>query len=256
MSTHQEFEGRVVVITGAGGGIGSATARAFAAEGATTVLVDRDAEPLGELAREIGGDARAIDLRDEAAIDDCVEHVVAEHRRIDALIHIAGVFVGSEGLVEESSRRVWDLSLDVNLRATAHLTARALPHLVAAGSAGGSPAIVTTSSTQARAADNGWASYGIAKAGVEAFTRYVATQYGSQGVRCNCVAPGVTATARAMERFPEDRARSVRANTPLGRFGEPEELAQAYLFLASRRSSFITGQVLPVDGGMMVHLPA
>jgi NAD(P)-dependent dehydrogenase (short-subunit alcohol dehydrogenase family) len=112
-----------------------------------------------------------------------------------------------------------------------------------------------TSSTQARAADVGWSSYGIAKAGVEALTRYVATQYGPDGVRCNCVAPGVTETPRAMARFPEDRAAAVRANTPLRRFGRPEELAEAYVWLASTRSSFVTGQVLPVDGGMMVHLP-
>ncbi|KQY50864.1 MULTISPECIES: SDR family NAD(P)-dependent oxidoreductase [unclassified Nocardioides] len=252
MSQGNEFENKVVIITGAGGGIGGATARLFAAEGAVTVLVDRDQGPLTEVADEIGGHAHPLDLRDESAIDGFVEQVVAEHGRIDALINIAGVFVGSEGSVEESSRRTWDLSLDVNLRATSHLTARALPHLVAVGNG----AVVTTSSTQARAADVGWSSYGIAKAGVEALTRYVATQYGPQGVRCNCVAPGVTATPRALERFPEDRARSVRANTPLRRFGQPEELAEAYLFLASQRASFITGQVIPVDGGMMVHLPS
>lgn len=251
MAQGAEFEGKVVVITGAGGGIGSATARRFAQERAVTVLVDRDLGPLTALAGELDGHAHPLDLRDEAAIDTLVERVVAEHGRLDALVHIAGVFVGTEGLVEESSRRTWDLSLDVNLRATMHLTARALPHLVESRSG----AVVMTSSTQARAADMGWASYGIAKAGVEALARYVATQYGPDGVRCNCVAPGVTATPRAMERFPEERARTVRANTPLRRFGRPEELAEVYLFLASDRASFITGQVLPVDGGMMVHLP-
>jgi NAD(P)-dependent dehydrogenase (short-subunit alcohol dehydrogenase family) len=251
VTTGNEFGDKVVVITGAAGGIGSATARRFAGEGAAVVLVDRDLPPLEALAEEIGGHGHAVDLRDETAIDRFVDQVVAERGRLDVLIHIAGVFVGTEGRVEDSSRKVWDLSLDVNLRATTHLTARAVPHLVDAG--GG--AVVTTSSTQARAADVGWSSYGIAKAGVEALTRYVATQYGPQGVRCNCVAPGVTATPRAMERFPEDRAAAVRANTPLRRFGRPEELAEAYLFLASDRASFITGQVLPVDGGMMVHLP-
>lgn len=251
MSRGNEFKGKVVIITGAGGGIGSATARLFAAEGATTVLVDRDEVPLKELAGEIGGQPHPLDLRDEEAIDAFVDQVAAEHGRIDALVNIAGVFVGSEGTVEHSSRKTWDLSLDVNLRATSHLTARVLPHMTEAGSG----AVVNTSSTQARAADVGWASYGIAKAGVEAFTRYVATQYGAHGVRCNCVSPGVTATPRALERFPEDRAASVRNNTPLRRFGRPEELAEAYLFLASERSSFITGQVLPVDGGMTVHLP-
>jgi NAD(P)-dependent dehydrogenase (short-subunit alcohol dehydrogenase family) len=246
-----EFADRVVIITGAGGGIGSATARRFAAEGAVTVLLDRDLGPLEALAAEIGGSACPVDLRDEAAVDVLVEQVVATHGRLDVLVHIAGVFVGSEGPVAESTRKAWDLTLDVNLRATHHLTARALPHLVAIGAG----AVVTTSSTQARAADVGWSSYGISKAGVEALTRYVATQYGPQGVRCNCVAPGVTATERAMARFPEDRAAAVRVNTPLRRFGRPEELAEAYLFLASERASFITGQVLAVDGGMTVHLP-
>lgn len=247
----REFEGKVVVVTGAAGGIGGATARLFAQRGATTVLVDRDAEPLDAVARETGGHPFALDLRSEPAIDAFVDEVVRTHGRLDVLVNIAGVFVGTEGPVEESSRKTWDLSLDVNLRATSHLTARALPHLVD----GGGGAVVMTSSTQARAADIAWSSYGIAKAGVEALTRYVATQYGPMGVRCNCVAPGVTATPRAMERFPEDRAAAVRANTPLRRFGRPEELAEAYLFLASERASFITGQVLPVDGGMMVHLP-
>ncbi|WP_181407714.1 SDR family NAD(P)-dependent oxidoreductase [Nocardioides sambongensis] len=247
-----ELENKIAIITGAGGGIGSATARRFAQEGASLILVDRDEGPLRAIADEIGGDARALDLRDETAIDALVDSVVADHGRIDVVVNIAGVFVGSEGRVEDSTRKTWDLTLDVNLRASTHLTARALPHLAASGSG----AVVMTSSTQARAADEAWASYGVAKAGVEALTRYVATQYGPQGVRCNCVAPGVTATPRALERFPEDRATAVRNNTPLRRFGRPEELADAYLFLASARSSFITGQVLPVDGGMLVHLPS
>jgi NAD(P)-dependent dehydrogenase (short-subunit alcohol dehydrogenase family) len=247
----QELADRTVVITGAAGGIGSATARLFVAEGATAILVDRDAGPLHELAADLGAHAYDVDLRDEGAIDATVAGILADHGRVHALVNIAGVFVGSEGRVEDSVRKTWDLSLDVNLRSTHHLTARLLPHFVEHGAG----AIAMTSSTQASAADVGWASYGIAKAGVEALTRYVATQYGPDGVRCNCVAPGVTATPHAMERFPEERAAAIKANTPLRRFGRPEELAEAYLFLVSDRSSFVSGQVLPVDGGMMVHLP-
>ena len=251
MTVGKEFAGKVIIITGAAGGIGGATARRFVEEGATAVLVDRDAEPLAAIAAETGGDPEHVNLRDEAAIDTLVERVLKRHGRLDAVINIAGVFVGTEGRVAESSRTAWDLSLDVNLRATAHLAARALPHLVAAADG----AVVNTSSAQANAADDAWASYGIAKAGVEALTRYVATQYGRLGVRCNCVSPGVITTRRATERFPQDRAAVIKANTPLRRFGRPEELAEAYLFLASARASFITGQVPSVDGGMMVHLP-
>jgi NAD(P)-dependent dehydrogenase (short-subunit alcohol dehydrogenase family) len=250
MASQGEFRGSVVAITGAGGGIGSATARAFAREGATTVLVDRDHGPLHDVAAEIDGDPHVVDLRDERAIDRLVSAIESSHGRLDALVNIAGVFVAGEGRVDAGSRESWDLSMDVNLWASHHLTSRALPMLVES-----SGAIVMTSSTQARAADVAWASYGIAKAGVEALTRYVATQYGPQGVRCNCVSPGVTATERALARFPEDRATAVRDNTPLRRFGRPDELAEVYLFLASERSSFITGQVIPVDGGLTVHLP-
>jgi NAD(P)-dependent dehydrogenase (short-subunit alcohol dehydrogenase family) len=252
MTSSTELDQRIVVVTGASGGIGSATARRFAQAGATLCLVDRDAAAVADLAAEVGGTPYPTDLRDEVAIDALVDDVVEQHGGIDVLVHIAGVFVGSEGRVEDSSRKTWDLTMDVNLRATVHLTARALPHLARSGSG----VVVTTSSTQARAADEGWASYGVAKAGVESFTRYVATQYGPQGVRSNCVSPGVTATPEALARFPADRAAVVRANTPLRRFAEPEELAEVYLFLASVRSSFITGQVIPVDGGLTSHLPA
>jgi NAD(P)-dependent dehydrogenase (short-subunit alcohol dehydrogenase family) len=113
MTVGEEFAGKVVIITGAAGGIGGATARRFVEEGAITVLVDRDAESLATIAAETGGDPEHVNLRDEAAIDTLVERVVKRHGRLDAVINIAGVFVGTEGRVAESSRTAWDLSLDV-----------------------------------------------------------------------------------------------------------------------------------------------
>lgn len=251
-----EFSDKVVIVTGAAGGIGAATARRFAEEGAIVVVVDRDEPGADAVVAEIaakGGTALACvaDLRRDEGATHVVEQTMQHYGRIDVLHNNAGFFPGDEGRLHESTRKQWDLTVDINLRASTALCAAVLTPMVAAGAG----AIVNTSSAQGRAGDIAWASYGIAKAGVESLTRYVATQYGRDGIRCNCVAPGLTATANALARLPDDKAAAIEAQTPLGRLGRPEELAEAVLFLASDRASFITGQVLAVDGGMLCHMP-
>ena len=251
-----ELAGRVIVVTGGAGGIGSATAARLADAGAHVVVVDRDAEQAAAVAADIaasGGSALdlGVDVRHTDAPTRIVEHVAGRFGALHALVNIAGFFPGDEGPLGGDMPRHWDLTMDVNLRSVAALCAQAAPHLVAAG--GG--AIVNTSSTQARAADVAWTSYGVAKAGVESLTRYLATQYGRAGVRCNCVAPGLTATPNAVRRLPDVTAAAILAQTPLGRMGRPEEIAEVVLFLVSERSSFVTGQVLAVDGGMTCHMP-
>lgn len=252
-----DFADTVVIVTGGAGGIGSVTAHRFAQEGAHVVVVDRDesgAESVASAIRDGGGSATALaaDLRYDSAADAIAGYTVARHGRIDVLANIAGFFPGEEGRLHEAGRKSWDLTMDINLRASAALSAQVLPHMVAAGRG----AIVNTSSTQGRAGDIAWASYGIAKAGVESLTRYTATEYGRDGIRCNCVAPGLTATANALALLPQEKAAAIRNHTPLGRFGQPVEIAEVVLFLASERASFITGQVLAVDGGMLCHMPA
>lgn len=252
-----EFTDKIVIVTGAAGGIGDVTARRFAAEGAAVVVVDRDAVGAEKVAADIrdnGGRAQALaaDLRIDSGIDAIAEWTIAEHGRIDVLANIAGLFPGEEGRLHESRRKQWDLTMDINLRAAAALSAQVLPHMMAVGRG----VIVNTSSAQGRAGDRAWSSYGIAKAGIESLTRYTATQYGPDGIRCNCVAPGLTATPNALARLPMEKAAAIKRQTPLGRFGEPVEIAEAVLFLASARASFITGQVLAVDGGMLCHMPA
>jgi len=251
-----ELADRVVLVSGGAGGIGSATAARLAHAGARVTVVDRDAEQAASVAAAIeasGGIAvdLAVDLRRADGPTQAVDHAIRHFGALHALVNVAGFFPGDEGPLGGDMPRQWDLTMDVNLRAVAALCAAAIPHLVAAG--GGT--IVNISSTQARAADVAWTSYGVAKAGVESLTRYLATQHGRSGVRCNCVAPGLTATPNAMRRLPTSAADAIRAQTPLGRVGRPEEVADAVEFLVSDRSSFITGQVLAVDGGMTCHLP-
>jgi NAD(P)-dependent dehydrogenase (short-subunit alcohol dehydrogenase family) len=251
----QEFAGRGVIVTGAGGGIGSVTAELFAAAGAAVTLVDRSAGPLDEVAERItaaGGVARtvAVDLRSPDAAA-AVLAAASAAGSVDALANIAGVFPGAEGPIHEMAWKSWDLTLDVNLRGSAALCAAVVPAMMAAGSG----AIVNVSSAQGRAGDIAWTSYGVAKAGVESLTRYVATQYGPHGIRCNAVAPGLTATEGALSRLPADKQVAIEAQTPLGRLGRPSEIAEVIAFLASDRASFLTGQVIAVDGGMLCHMP-
>ncbi|MTD12524.1 SDR family oxidoreductase [Nakamurella sp. YIM 132087] len=254
-----DFAGRTVIVTGAAGGIGSVTAARFAASGAQVVLVDRSADGLADPAAAIaaGSDRPdavhvvAADLRADGAAGAVVEATLAATGRIDVLVNIAGFFPGGEGRLHEAGRKSWDLTLDVNLRASADLVAAVVPVMIDAG--GG--AIVNTSSAQGRAGDIAWTSYGVAKAGVESLTRYVATQYGGDGIRCNAVAPGLIATAGALGRLPADKPAAIERQTPLGRLGRPEEIAEVVLFLASDRASYLTGQVIAVDGGMLCHMP-
>jgi NAD(P)-dependent dehydrogenase (short-subunit alcohol dehydrogenase family) len=249
-------EGKVAVVTGGASGIGRATARALAAEGARVGIADVD-EPGGERVaagiRQDGGDAffRRTDVRSLADLEAVVAAAADRHGRLDVLVNNAAVSVaGSAG---EMSEEDWERVVDVNLTGVWRGMRVAIPRMLAQG--GGS--IVNLSSVQARMGFVGWAGYAASKGGVDALTRQAAVEYATAGIRVNAIAPGTIRTEMnegIMAASPDPAG--VMANWvamhPMGRIGEPEEVAAAIVFLASDEASFVTGELLRVDGGLVV----
>jgi 2-hydroxycyclohexanecarboxyl-CoA dehydrogenase len=251
--------GSVAVVAGAGRGIGAETACALADAGATVVAVDLVPERVEEVRARIasaGGSAtgRVADLRDGAAIEELVAATMAEHGRIDVLANVAGGMIGL-GLplrrVHEWPDDAWDDVIALNLTYVFRICRAVLPHMVAAG--GG--AIVNVASLNSLVASPLMSAYGAAKAAVVNLTRSIANEYAGSGIRANCVAPGPISTAALAASKTGGQVRDLGAAVPLGRSGTPEEIARAVLYLASAESSYVTGQVLAVDGGAAAMFP-
>lgn len=251
-----KLDGKVALVTGSGSGIGAAMVAAFAAEGAH-VVVSGDREPsLLETAAAIrarGGSAetRVCDVTDEAALTALVRDLSARHGRLDVLVNNA--FRMSAEPIATMSTEAWKASFTVALDAVFFATRAALPLMTAQG--GG--AILNISSTAGHAALHSLAGYSSAKAALESFTRVAAIEGAAGGVRVNALAPGCIATPGTLAAFPTEAARRAMVRLiPLGRFGEPEEIAKAAVFLVSDDASFVTGTCLVVDGGQRASLGA
>ncbi len=241
------FAHQVVLISGAAQGIGAATARRFAGEGARLALLDFQPEPLAATAaacEALGAEVltEAGSVTDRAAWDKVVAAAVARWGRLDVLINNAGIT--RDGRFEQMSTEQFDLVLDVNLRGVFHGAQAALPHLLAARGC-----IVNTSSVVGQHGNYGQTNYAAAKAGVIGMTKTWAREFGPKGVRVNAVAPGFITTPMTAA-VPAKVAEKMTAAVPLQRLGEPEDIAAAYAFLASADASYITGTVLEVNGGM------
>jgi 3-oxoacyl-[acyl-carrier protein] reductase len=245
------LEGKVAVITGAGSGIGRASAERFAAEGARVVVVDINSEPSRETAEAIGragGEAIAVptDVSDPEAVQAMADAAVERFGRVDVLMSNAGILDDFEPAAETSDE-VWNRILGVNLNGM-FFTARALiPQMLEHG--GG--AIVNVASTAGLNGGNGGAAYTTSKHGVIGFTRQLCFDYARRGIRCNVICPGAVETGMTEEIFASKSAEVMKAveSAPIGRWAQPEELAAAALFLASDDASFVNGAVYVVDGG-------
>jgi NAD(P)-dependent dehydrogenase (short-subunit alcohol dehydrogenase family) len=247
--------GKVAVVTGAAKGQGEGVARTFAAEGAKVALLDVLDDAGGAVAAEIaraGGEARYVhcDVSREADVRSAIDETAAAYGGVDVLYNNAAVCAFFRKIADLSAED-WDRTLAINLRGPFLCAKHALPHLVARG--GG--AIINISSHGAfQASPIGCADYGVAKGGLITLTYYLASEYGADGVRANCIAPGPVPTDLNRLFLDDPGARKMtEAMIPLGRVGSIDDIARAAVFLASDEARWISGAVLRVDGGIVVQ---
>jgi 3-oxoacyl-[acyl-carrier protein] reductase len=243
-----KLQNKVAFITGARRGIGRAIALKFAHEGADVVLVARSAPE--ELAQEIQALGRkalalAVDVADASACEAAIKQAVSEFGKIDILVNNAGIT--DDGLLLRMKLEQWQRVLDVNLSGTFYCTKAAVrPMLKGEGGR-----IINITSVVGQMGNAGQANYAASKAGIIGFTKSIAKELGSRGITCNAIAPGFITTDMTAELGEEAKAGLI-GNIPLGSLGEAEDIAEAAAFLASDGARYITGQVLNVDGGMVM----
>ena len=244
--------GKVAVITGGGSGIGLATARRFAAEGATVVIGDMDEKAGEAAAKEVGGLFVKVNVADEDQVNNLFDQAMKTYGSVDVAFNNAGISPPDDDSIETTELPAWQKVQDINLKSVYLCCRAALRHMVPQGSG----SIINTASFVAvMGSATSQISYTASKGGVLAMSRELGVQFARQGIRVNALCPGPVNTPLLQELFAKDPERAARrlVHVPMGRFANPEELAAAVAFLASDDSSFITGSTFLVDGGISGH---
>lgn len=236
---------KVAIVTGGSNGIGKATCQKFAEEGATVVIWDLNQEAGQALATEIDGHFEQVNTADYEAVGKATEAVMTKYGKIDILINNAGIT--RDATLKKMTPEQWQQVIDVNLTGVFNCGRHIQEHMVAAGYG----RIVNTSSVVGLYGNFGQTNYVATKAGVIGMTKVWARELGRKGITVNAVAPGFIATDMVMA-MPEKAIDMMQSKVPTGRLGKPEDIADAYCFLASDESGYINGTTLSVDGGMTV----
>lgn len=247
---------KVTLITGGAAGIGKATALRFAQEGAKVVICDMNEEAGKALLPELGPDARfdKVNVADRQDVQTWIENVVAQFGRVDVLINNAGITRDAQlvkmkdgVLAKQMEEAAWDAVINVNLKGVFNCTQAVTPFMIKQG--GG--VIVNASSVVGLYGNFGQTNYVATKAGVIGMTKVWARELGRFGIRVNAVAPGFILT-EMVQKMPENVLNDMKAHTPLGRLGEPVDIANAYLWLSSDEAAYIHGATISVDGGIVL----
>ena len=248
----RSVEGKVALITGAGSGMGKATAYVFAEAGAKVVVSDINDKQINEVANEIGSSEGAclkqtLDVTNQENINEAITNVIKEFGQLDILVNNAGISIPTN-IDDENYEKNWDKTFDVLLKGQVNLIRAALPFIRQSDCG----RIVNISSTEGMGATPRISPYTAAKHGVIGLTRSLAAELGSEGITVNCICPGPINTAMTAAIPTENKQIYARRRVPLKRYGEPEEVAHMTLSLCLPAASFVNGAVLPVDGGLSI----
>jgi 3-oxoacyl-[acyl-carrier protein] reductase len=248
MSVKIDLKGKVAVVTGGSSGIGLSISKVLLNAGARVIIIDIDDkrfETVKDEIKKISGDFDFYisNVKNSEKISDTVNAVISKESKIDILVNNAGIV--KDGLLIRMSDEDWLDVIDVNLNGTFYITKNVLKHMVKAKSG----RIISIASVIGEIGNTGQANYAASKAGIIAFTKSIAKEYAARGILANAIAPGFIRTIMT-DKLPEDVKDAIKKSIPLNKIAEPEEIANAVLFLCSELSAYITGTVLNVNGGM------